>query len=816
MNIIIMNHEYKRGKWGTFCSATLLTCLAFSAIDIRAEGIPFERQPNFFQVVSGQLNSLDPRDGVYTKIGDKLESYNAAGYNIKDDMVYAWGRYAPYKDQLVRIHGDGTFVALGTPTTTGTVVPTFRIYAGDMDFEGNLWVRGDRFYSPDLMKINVETSTYEMVQFTGVNPGGVADIVYQEFEGGKYFYGTRNQDLYVWDLSNYTVTKVPVKNLPEGRVAYGAAYTDQGGNLYVSNNGGGVYQIINHRTSEPRAVFILDSLVTGNNDGFSCPVVESPLVIPDNQAPTITMEDNAITTSGDKRAIIDLGIADEGLPFEGNGLEVSWKHQSGPAKMQFASPEESKTEITFPKNGQYIARCEATDGELTVSEEFHIDVVDDQVVAVETYSKSEDDYKYSRRMWAEVKEQLHCRKNGTVLESEKRGFDASNYRLSQDSEVILTAIYDGGSYRNTVFWYDANNNTQKTEIWHSYMLEPNTPLKPGSRASLGVLPAGTDLRFGLLVDGARGGDVEVYQDSELNPESREQCAGRLFGLNHDGTMILAFEDQVNGDEDFNDVIFQVEIIPRFRGVAQYDDVIPGHLGIHSDRERRGVERHLSNLEMNDAAHEVVSQLFLMPETPVTIEFLEDRSSMKFDLRVFDYDKVKHLDPSSLEFRRRATKASIRLVNDRTADPGDTISFNPSNYGLNGKTVGLVFVPNNTRWVFLRNSSRYTPKGKGNRTKRQPLFSLVNGNPGNMDQILTFTRDDTTVICLEDHSRYENEDNPELGAVSNHSFDDAIFVVRGGLKGVNIFDNLYGLPTVDPTEDFDGEDGVAKRDGIICY
>ncbi len=102
----------------------------------RADPVPFDRQPNFFQVVSGQLNSLDPRDGVYTKIGSKKESYNAAGYNIKDDLAYAWGRYSPYKDQLVRIHGDGSFVALGTPTTTGDPVPTFRIYAGDMDLRG--------------------------------------------------------------------------------------------------------------------------------------------------------------------------------------------------------------------------------------------------------------------------------------------------------------------------------------------------------------------------------------------------------------------------------------------------------------------------------------------------------------------------------------------------------------------------------------------------------------------------------------------------------------------------------------------------------
>ncbi len=796
--------------------ASLIITTALSAVHLQAEPVPFERQPNFFQVVSGQLNSLDPRDGVYTKIGAKLESYNAAGYNIIDDMVYAWGRYAPYKDQLIRIHGDGSYQALGTPTTTGILAPSYGLYAGDMDYEGHLWIRGDRFHSPNLMKINVETSTYDMVTFSGVNPGAVADIVYQEFEGNRYFFGARDQDLYIWDLQTMSVSKVPVKNLPQGRVAYGAAYTDLDANFYVSSNAGGVYQILNHRSSEPRAVFLLDSVVTGNNDGFSCPITESPLMIPANQPPIISMEDNAIEISGERKAIIGLAIQDEGLPLEQDGLSISWTHQSGPGDIKFYHPERASTEMSFPKNGQYVARCEATDGELVTSETFLITVIEDQVTAVDTYSKADADYKYSRRMWADVKEQLHCRTNGTFLELEKRGFNESDFIISHDSEVIITAIYDGGTYRNSLFWYDANDSSMKTQIWHSYMLGPNTPLKQGSRASLGVLPAGSQLRFGLVVDGARGGTTLIYQDATLNPNGLEQCAGRLFGENSSDKLILAFEDQIYGDEDFNDVIFQIEIIPRFRGSTQYDEVIVGQDGLHSDRGRRGVERHLSNLDLDQPAYELTDQLFLMPENEITIEFLEDRSSMKFDLCVFDYEQVKHLDPSSLEFRKRAATIAISIINDRPANPGSTLSFDPKRYGLDGKTVGLMFVPNNNRETFLRNPSRYTAKGVGNRTKRQPLFSLVNANPGNMDQILTFQNEDLTVICLEDHSRYERELNPELGDLSNHSFDDAIFIIRGAMPGVNIFDNLYGLPTTDPTLLFTGEDGVTQRDGIICY
>ncbi|MBT8038407.1 MAG: DUF4114 domain-containing protein [Verrucomicrobiae bacterium] len=793
-----------------------LICFALMAADVRADPVPFERQPNFFQVVSGQLNTLDPRDGVYTKIGANNESYNAAGYNIQDDFVYAWGRFAPYKDQLIRIHGDGSFVALGTPTTTGDAVPTFRIYAGDMDFDGHLWVRGDRFYSPDLMKINVETATYEMVRFSGPNPGGVADIVYQKIDGKSYFFGTRNENLYVWDLSTMSVTRWPVKNLPEGRVAYGAAYTDQAGNLYVSSNKGGVYQILNHTTNKPRAVFLLDSVVTGNNDGFSCPVQESPLMIPENQPPTITMEDEALKATGIRRAVIELGIADEGLPLVGDGLSISWTHESGPGTVKFSDPYKARTEMIFPKNGQYVMRCEASDGAITVSEEFLIDVVDDHVAKLETYSRSDADYAHARRMWADVKEQLHCRSHGTLLEQEKRGFNANDFILDQDAEVIVTAVYDGGTYRNTLFWYDQSAPEQQTVVWHSYVLGPKAPLKPGSTASLGVLPAGTALRFGLVVDGARGGDTQVYQDQALNPGGVEQCAARLFGENHRGSLILAFEDQVDGDEDFNDVILQIEIIPRSRGLAQYDDVVPGQLGLHSDRGRRGVEAHMRRLGLNQDIHETLDQLFLLPDAPMQIEFVEDRSSMKFDLCVFDYDRVKHLDPGSLEFRKRAAMLAVSIFDDRRVNPGNVVSFDPRQYGLGGKTVGLMFVPNNTRSVFLRNPSRYTPKGVGNRTKRQPLFSLVNANPGDMDQMLTFSRDGAMAICLEDHSRYEKAGVSEAGNPSDDGFDDAIMIIRGGMSGVNLFDHLYGLPTADPTIGFDGEDGITPRKGRHCY
>ncbi|NQY32581.1 MAG: hypothetical protein HRT56_05360, partial [Coraliomargarita sp.] len=253
----------------------------FGNEDSANQAATFEPNSEFFQVISGQLNTLNPLTGAYTEIGNQIDSYNAAGFNVLDNYVYAWGRGPGFKDQLIRIHADNTFEIIGAPTPIGEVAPSFGNYAGDMDYEGNLWIRGDKFQSAALMKINVTANTYEMVSFDGPNPGAVADLVYQTIDGSGYFYGCVHQDLYIWDVDAGVTTKVNVRNLPEGRRVYGAAYTDKNNSLFVSDNKGGVYQIINYKTDSPRAVYLMGSATTSSNDGFSNPLYDSPIIVPE-------------------------------------------------------------------------------------------------------------------------------------------------------------------------------------------------------------------------------------------------------------------------------------------------------------------------------------------------------------------------------------------------------------------------------------------------------------------------------------------------------------------------------------------------------
>ncbi|MBK1828169.1 DUF4114 domain-containing protein [Haloferula rosea] len=797
-------------------------CLAL-ALHAQDEAPPvFEPQPDFYQVVSGQANRLNPRSGGYTPLGVKTESYNAAGYNPLDGYVYAWGRYAPYKDKLIRIHGDGSYRIIGTPVPNADASPETGYYAADMDHDGNLWVRSNKLDSGSaLIRINVETNRYDIIRFSGASAGGVADLVYLKIDGRPYFFGARHQRLFIWDVEARTVSRVNVANLPEGRTTYGAAYTDKDGSLFVSSNKGGVYQILNFTKYNPRAVYLLDSAVTNNNDGWSIPEQASPIIVPENQPPAITLGDSATTDLPGASVNIALTITDEGLPLEGDGLTIQWTQESGPGEAKFSRNHRATTDVTFTKNGDYVIRATADDGEYQVSEDFNVTVTNDDVSKITTYAVSEDAYRQARQLWAQVKEQLHCRNEGTPLETEKLGFNPEDFHLQEDSEVLVTLIYDGGTNRNTLGWHDASNPDLKTTIWQDASTGPNLPLRQGARASLGVLPAGTDLRFHLIQDGARGGSLMLYQDAYLNPGSMEHVAARLFtGVTEDRPLILAFEDWELGytDLDYNDVIFQIEFRPVSLGTTQYDNVIPGISGIHSNREARGVERHLRNLGIARASFEHVGQLYQLPNHPIQVTMIEDRSSMKFDLCVYDHGKLDHLDPSSLEYRKKAAESAISIMDDRLCNIGSVTTMDPVALGLSGKTVGFFIVPNNTRSTFLRNPWRYTPKGQGERTKRQPLFTLNGANAGNRDQFLSFVGNSGTVFAIEDHSRYEDEALPEDGAVSDNTFDDIIIHFDTVLETTGGFHEDYRIGSPDPTTGFIEDDGHLPREDDVecCY
>jgi hypothetical protein len=302
----------------------------------------------------------------------------------------------------------------------------------------------------------------------------------------------------------------------------------------------------------------------------------------------------------------------------------------------------------------------------------------------------------------------------------------------------------------------------------------------------------------------------------------EHVAGRLFAdVTEDRPLILAFEDWEYGvtDLDYNDVIFQIEFRPIALGTTQYDEVIPGIPGIpgiQSNRQARGVEQHLRRMGIARSDFETVGQLYQLPSQPIQLTMIEDRSSMKFDLCVYDHDLISHLDPSSLEYRKQAARNATSIMDDRLSNIASVTTFDPKLLGLAGKTVGFFIVPNNTRSTFLRNPWRYTPRGEGERTKRQPLFTLNGANPGRGDQFLTFTGEGGTVFAIEDHSRLESLNHDEAGDLSDHSFDDIIIHFDNPLQAAGNFHRGYRVGSADPTTGWTGEDGHQPRaDDVKC-
>ncbi|MDP0489873.1 MAG: DUF4114 domain-containing protein [Verrucomicrobiota bacterium JB023] len=423
-----------------------------------------------------------------------------------------------------------------------------------------------------------------------------------------------------------------------------------------------------------------------------------------------------------------------------------------------------------------------------------------------------ESYDAARDVWNRIKEVLNCDVEGVPLEEEKRGFAEEDFYLMEDSEVIVTVIYDGAAYYNSVCYYDAGNPGETwSTVWESFATGPLAPLIPGSSASLGVLPAGTELRFGLVMNGGLGGVQKIYQDDYLNPGGRGFMASNILLDEEDRPLIVAFEDQLNEgrDNDFNDVILKVDIVPVSLGVAQHDGVVSGQRGINSDSGPRGLATMLETHGVSGAQFESVGELFYVPadQSELTIRLIEDRSPMSFTLAAFDYDQVYSLNPGSLEFREIAAANSITLMDDRVSEVGDEVTINLTGHPFSGKTIGLMLIPNNTTSTFLTNPWRYTPRGNGERTKRQPLFSLNSGNPEGRDQMMLFGDGVSNFVTFEDLARLSDPTEP--GEVSDDSFDDIQFEFYPALEPAGFHDGHYYEGSADVTKGFVGPDGFSE-------
>jgi len=261
---------------------------------------PLVCKNKIYQVITNDFKELSIATGLYTIIGTSTYKYNAIGWDHRTNLIYGINKGEPgvHEKELVVIGADGNTTLLGVPQdSSSTDLPSFK-FAGDMDRNGNLWIGP----GATLYKINVDTNIYESILFSKASPievnmKNVADFAYIPSDNSLYGVARSNPPrLYKYDLATQTYSSIAVSGLPTN-VAYGAAWTDTSGRLLVSNNQqGGVYEIVDFNTSSPSTFFRVDSAITNQNDGTSCPdarvIFEADLV-------TVKHVNNAIPQEAD-------------------------------------------------------------------------------------------------------------------------------------------------------------------------------------------------------------------------------------------------------------------------------------------------------------------------------------------------------------------------------------------------------------------------------------------------------------------------------------------------------------------------------------
>ncbi|PST83363.1 hypothetical protein C7T94_12360 [Pedobacter yulinensis] len=158
----------------------------------------------------------------------------------------------------------------------------------------------------------------------------------------------------------------------------------------------------------------------------------------------------------------------------------------------------------------------------------------------------------------------------------------SNIVVTQnDTEVFITFVSEGASYRNSLAWYSYPTNNPPTQASGSSLVGaidavtyvfPNASaygssggLRTGNKVSLGRFNAGTTVALVLIQDawsassGVSYTNTKFYTDSRFNPESNTSLRKHsvmLYDSRHN-LFLFGFEDinrTSSSDNDFNDLV----------------------------------------------------------------------------------------------------------------------------------------------------------------------------------------------------------------------------------------------------------------------
>ncbi|WP_129713818.1 LruC domain-containing protein [Pedobacter sp. SYP-B3415] len=165
----------------------------------------------------------------------------------------------------------------------------------------------------------------------------------------------------------------------------------------------------------------------------------------------------------------------------------------------------------------------------------------------------------------------------------------SNIVITQnDTEVFITFVSEGASYRNSLAWYSYPTNNPPTAASGSSLtgaidkvtyVFPNASaygssggLRTGNKVSLGKFSAGTTIALVLIQDawtnsnGVSYTNTKFYSDSRFNPESTTALRKHSVMLydNQHSLFLFGFEDTnrtSSSDNDFNDLVVYASATP---------------------------------------------------------------------------------------------------------------------------------------------------------------------------------------------------------------------------------------------------------------
>ncbi len=251
----IYGNEKEGRAWDSNQTRATISCQE----EFTCDGTLYLSNFNSNETFLNTINQVSPYS--YTTVGASYTgSYNAMGYNIKDNYIYALDN-----NRLLRIDKKGLIKNLGLITQ----LPNRTYHAGAFDQNGYYYV-SEGLNSNKLYKIDMKTNTVikEILLSSTISFWDMALD-----DSGEYFYlmtlnGDKNERVTKIEINSGVVT--PIGNSHSNLSSYiSLVFSDKTGNIFMMANSSGFYQI-DTTTGELFEMAETNPLNGDNNDGTSC------------------------------------------------------------------------------------------------------------------------------------------------------------------------------------------------------------------------------------------------------------------------------------------------------------------------------------------------------------------------------------------------------------------------------------------------------------------------------------------------------------------------------------------------------------------